>query len=57
MRSPGRVNAGQSSSYNIPARPGDLIELQARALDKFIAFGQSRVLLTTSMAMPGLPPN
>jgi hypothetical protein len=57
MRSPGRVNAGQSWSYNIPARPGDLIELQARALDKFIAFGQSRVLLTTSMAMPGLPPN
>jgi 3-hydroxybutyryl-CoA dehydratase len=23
-------------SYNIPARPGDLITLQARALDKFI---------------------
>jgi 3-hydroxybutyryl-CoA dehydratase len=36
MRSPGTVNAGQSWSYNIPARPGDLITLQARALDKFI---------------------
>jgi 3-hydroxybutyryl-CoA dehydratase len=36
MRSPGTVNAGQSWSYNIPARPGDKISLQARALDKFI---------------------
>src|SRR3979411_395007 len=36
MRSPGTVNAGQSWSYNIPARPGDVIALQARALDKFI---------------------
>ena len=36
MRSPGTVNAGQSWSYNIPARPGDVIRLQARALDKFI---------------------
>ncbi len=36
MRSPGTVNAGQSWSYNKPARPGDLIRLQARALDKFI---------------------
>lgn len=36
MRSPGTVNAGQSWSYNIPARPGDMITLQARALDKFI---------------------
>ena len=36
MRSPGTVNAGQSWSYNIPARPGDTIRLQARALDKFI---------------------
>lgn len=36
MRSPGTVNAGQSWSYNIPARPGDTITLQARALDKFI---------------------
>lgn len=36
MRSPGTVNAGQSWSYNVPARPGDEITLQARALDKFI---------------------
>jgi len=36
MRSPGTINAGQSWSYNVPARPGDLIRLEARALDKFI---------------------
>ena len=36
MRSPGTVNAGQSWSYNKPARPGDTIRLEARALDKFI---------------------
>ncbi len=36
MRSPGTINAGQSWSYNIPARPGDTITMQARALDKFI---------------------
>nr|WP_276328867.1 MaoC family dehydratase [Bradyrhizobium erythrophlei] len=36
MRSPGTVNAGQSWSYNIPARPSDVIRLEARALDKFI---------------------
>ncbi len=36
MRSPGTINAGQSWSYNEPARPGDTITLQARALDKFI---------------------
>jgi 3-hydroxybutyryl-CoA dehydratase len=36
MRSPGTVNAGQSWSYNLPARPGDTIRLEARALDKFI---------------------
>jgi len=36
MRSPGTVNAGQSRSYNIPARPNDVIRLEARALDKFI---------------------
>jgi len=36
MRSPGTINAGQSWSYNRPARPGDTITLQARALDKFI---------------------
>jgi len=33
MRSPGTVNAGQSWSYNIPARPGDVIRLEARALE------------------------
>jgi acyl dehydratase len=36
MRSPGTINAGQSWSYNIPARPGDTIRLEARCLDKFI---------------------
>jgi acyl dehydratase len=36
MRSPGTINAGQSWSYNVPARPGDTISLQARALDKSI---------------------
>jgi 3-hydroxybutyryl-CoA dehydratase len=36
MRSPGTINAGQSWSYNMPARPNDTITLQARALDKFI---------------------
>ncbi len=36
MRSPGTINASQSWSYNLPARPGDTIRLQARALDKFI---------------------
>lgn len=36
MRSPGTINAGQSWTYNIPARAGDTIKLQARALDKFI---------------------
>ena len=36
MRSPGTINAGQSWSYNIPARPGDVIRMEGRALDKFI---------------------
>lgn len=36
MRSPGTINAGQSWTYHLPARPGDTIRLQARALDKFI---------------------
>src|SRR3954454_11185221 len=36
MRSPGTVNAGQSWSYNIPARPNDTSSLEARALAKFI---------------------
>lgn len=36
MRTPGTINAGQSWTYNIPARPGDVITMQGRALDKFI---------------------
>lgn len=36
MRSPGTINAGQCWSYNQPARPGDVITLQARCLDKWI---------------------
>ncbi|MBX5454212.1 MAG: MaoC family dehydratase [Acidobacteriia bacterium] len=36
MRSPGTINAGQSWSYATPARPGDMIRLEARCLDKFI---------------------
>jgi 3-hydroxybutyryl-CoA dehydratase len=36
MRSPGTINAGQSWTYNVPARPGDAIRLEARCLDKFI---------------------
>jgi 3-hydroxybutyryl-CoA dehydratase len=47
MRSPGTVNAGQSWSYNIPARPGDTITLQARALDKFIRRERLFVCTTT----------
>ena len=36
MRTPGTINASQFWSYNLPARPGDIITLEARALDKFI---------------------
>jgi 3-hydroxybutyryl-CoA dehydratase len=36
MREPGTINAGQSWFYNIPARPGDLIRLVCKALDRFI---------------------
>jgi len=36
MRSPGTINAGQSWTYNLPARPGDVIRMEGRALDKFI---------------------
>src|SRR6267142_1635650 len=36
MRSPSTINAGQSWSYNLSARPGDTISLRARCLDKFI---------------------
>ena len=39
MRSPGTVNAGQSWSYNIPARPNDVITLamgQAASMGQFL---------------------
>ena len=36
MRSPGTINAGQSWFYNVPARPGDTIEMRGTALDRFI---------------------
>jgi acyl dehydratase len=44
MRSPGTINAGQAWTYNVPARPGDTIRLQARALDKFIRKGHLFVI-------------
>jgi hypothetical protein len=52
IRSPGTVNAGQSWSYNIPARPNDVITLQARALDKFI---KRERLVATGEAMVEFP--
>lgn len=36
IRTPGHINAGQTWNYDKPARPGDVITLQARAVDKFI---------------------
>jgi len=36
MRTPGTVNAGQAWTYHQPARAGDTIFLEARALDRFI---------------------
>lgn len=44
MRSPGTINAGQCWSYTKPARPGDTITLEARALDKFIKKGRLFVI-------------
>ena len=42
MRSPGTVNAGQSWSYNIPARPNDVITLRpARSTSSSSAKGCS----------------
>jgi len=35
-------------SYNVPARPGDVIRLAARALDKFIKRGRLFVCTTMS---------
>jgi len=34
MRTPGTINAGQNWYYRRPARPGDVVTLRARALDK-----------------------
>jgi acyl dehydratase len=34
MRTPGTINAGQSWYYRRPVRPGDVVTLRARALDK-----------------------
>jgi acyl dehydratase len=34
MKTPGTVNAGQNWNYRRPARPGDVLTLRARALDK-----------------------
>lgn len=36
MRTPGTINAGQSWFYSQPARPGDTMRMESRALDKFI---------------------
>lgn len=44
MRTPGTINAGQSWYYRRPARPGDVITLKARALDKFIRKGRLFVI-------------
>jgi acyl dehydratase len=40
MRSPGTINAGQSWTYHVPARPGDTITMKATALDRFIRKGR-----------------
>ena len=54
MRSPGTVNAGQSWSYNIPARPGDTIRCRpARSTSSSSANGCSwctTMFSSTSMA-------
>ncbi len=36
MKEPGTINAAQSWSYNVPARPEDRIRLVCKALDRFI---------------------
>lgn len=36
IRTPGHINAGQTWNYYHPARAGDVITLQARAVDKFV---------------------
>ncbi|MHB9004897.1 MAG: MaoC family dehydratase, partial [Coriobacteriia bacterium] len=44
MRTPGTVNAGQNWYYRRPARPGDVVTLRARALDKLIRKGRMFVI-------------
>lgn len=44
MRSPGTINASQSWHYNIPARPGDVITMQGRALDRYMRKGRMFVI-------------
>lgn len=44
MRSPGTINASQSWHYHIPARPGDVISMQGRALDRYIRKGRMFVI-------------
>lgn len=44
MRSPGTINASQSWFYNVPARPGDTITMQGRALDRYMRKGRLFVI-------------
>lgn len=44
MRTPGTVNAGQNWYYSRPARPGDVVTLTARALDKVYRKGRMFVV-------------
>lgn len=44
MRTPGTVNCGQNWYYRRPARPGDVVTLTARALDKLYRKGRLFVI-------------
>ncbi len=44
MRSPGTINASQNWSYNLPARPGDVISMRGRALDRYLRKGRLFVI-------------
>ncbi len=44
MRSPGTINASQTGFTNIPARPGDVISMQGRALDRYMRKGRLFVI-------------
>lgn len=44
MRTPGTVNCGQNWHYRRPARPGDVVTLSARALDKIFRKGRLFVI-------------